>query len=295
MIKMLLTRIPKDIPVTAALAGGFGLMAFGFTALFLDPRPSSTAGLGLLFIPIWSLVAGACGYALGLVIRALWNRLAPNSTFSRAQRWVLPGLLVLVVSGASLFGWWEVLKVEVKAKPAVIIDTGKLERQFVPNSDTFVRSSIELYQYDRSPPPISWGQNNSEVAIERSAVRIRDTGMPNREVVISTSALDYVMRIHAAPLYTKAESEPLLAVLICGRATGRSAIVLVIAPDYSTILEERLYRFWQLDRTALEIRKERLTGSENIVIGSGCEKSLVIRHKTDYSINPERTHTSAFH
>jgi hypothetical protein len=103
--------------------------------------------------------------------------------------------------------------------------------------------------------------------------------MPKREVVISTSALDYITKIDAVPLFTKTENEPLLAVVISGRATGRRAVVLVIAPDYDTVLEERLYRFWELDQTALEIRKEQLTGSENIVIGPGCDKSLVIRRR----------------
>ena len=276
---MLLTRIPKDIPVAAALASGLGLLAFGFTALFMDPRPSSTAGLGLLFIPIWSLGAGAVGYALGLAVRALWNRVAPIATGTRAQRWVLPGLLVLAVSGASLFGWWEVIEAEVAAKPAVVLDSGTLDRQFVPNSDALVRSPMELYKYDRSPQTISWGRNNSEVAIGNYEVRIRDTKMPKREVVISTAALDYITKIDAVPLFSKAENEPLLAVVISGRATGRRAVVLVIGPDYSALLEERLYRFWQLDQTALEIRKEQLTGSENIVVGPGCEKSLVIRRK----------------
>jgi hypothetical protein len=72
-------------------------------------------------------------------------------------------------------------------------------------------------------------------------------------------------------------SNLLLAIVICGRATGRRAIVLVIAPDYSALLEERIYRFWQLDQKALEIRKDHLTGTENIVIGPGLDKSLVIR------------------
>jgi uncharacterized membrane protein len=135
---MFLTRIPKDIPLAAALAGGFGLLTCGFTALFADPRPSSTAGLGLLFIPIWSLVAGAAGYALGLVVRALWNRLAPTSTTTRTPRWVLPGLLVLSVAGASLFGWWEVIEAEEEAKPAVVVDKGR-------SSDNSLQTPMHLY------------------------------------------------------------------------------------------------------------------------------------------------------
>lgn len=276
---MILTRIPKDIPIATALACGFGLLSFGFTSLFMDPRPSSTAGLGMVFIPIWSLVAGVGGYALGLIVRALWNHLALTFTNTRAQRWILPVLLVLVVSGASLFGWVEVIKVEAEAKPAVILDRGILDRQFVPNGDVFMRSSIELYNYDRAPQAISWGRNNSEVLIGNSEVRIRDTRIPKREVVISTSTLDYITKINAVPLFTKGDNEPLLAVVICGRATGRRAIVLVISPDYSALLEERVYRFWQLDQIAIEIRRDHLTGTESIVIGPACEKSLVIHKK----------------
>ena len=94
---------------------------------------------------------------------------------------------------------------------------------------------------------------------------------------MSTTALDYITRIHATQFYRPGGGDPLLAVVISGRATGRRAVVLVVSSDYKVFLEQRLYRFWELDAIPVKIRSDPSIRAEIVVVGPGCEKSLVLR------------------
>lgn len=273
-----MTRVPRDIPLFLALAAGLGLAVYGFTELHMTARPSSTAGLAYLFIPFWSIVVAGAAFLLGLVVRAAWKRFFPEQRDSKHFWWVLPSLLGFVLVAASLLGRFDAIETETAAQPAVLVDAGKLERVFVPNEDIRIREGKLLYKYDKTPENIVWGPNTSEFVIGDGQVQVRDRS-GSRKVIISTAALDYVTQAHAVPIALAQYTQPGLAVVIAGRATGRRAIVLVLAPDYQVLLEERLYRFWELRSPAVEVRADQATKGEAIVVGPGCEKSLVIRSR----------------
>jgi hypothetical protein len=273
-----MTRVPRDIPLFLALAAGLGIAAYGFTELHMTARPSSTSGLAYLFIPFWSFVVAGAAFLLGLVVRAGWKRFFPEQQDSKRFWWVLPSLLGLILVAASSLGRFHAIETEIAAQPAVLVDAGRLERAFVPNADIRIREGKLLYKYDKTPEYIVWGANTSELLVGDDQVQVRDRA-GSRKVVISTAVLDYITQAHAVPIVLAQYTQPGLAVVIAGRATGRRAIVLVLAPDYQVLLEERLYRFWELQSPAVEVRADQATKGEAIVVGPGCEKSLVIRSR----------------
>lgn len=274
----MLTRVPRDIPLFLALAAGLGLAVFGFTELHLTARLSSTSGLAYLFIPFWSFVAAGAAFVLGLVVRAAWKRLFPKQQSQTRNWWALPSLLAFILVGASSLGTFSAIEAEKAAQPAVLVDKGKLDRVFAPNAENRIREGKLLYTYDQTPEQIIWGSNASELVLADYQVELRDRAS-SRKAVVSTAALDYITQVHAVPVALAQYAQPGLAVVIAGRATDRRAVVLVLAPDYEVLLEERLDRFWELRSAAIEVRADQVSKGEAIVVGPGCEKSLVIRSR----------------
>jgi hypothetical protein len=66
--------------------------------------------------------------------------------------------------------------------------------------------------------------------------------------------------------------------VICGRATGRRAVIAAVDQDYKVIFEEQVERFWQLSDTPVEIRVSSATG-EYIVVGPYAYESLILKRK----------------
>jgi len=274
----MLTRVPRDIPLFLALAVGLGLAAFGFTELHMDARPSSTAALAYLFIPFWAVALGGAAFLFGLAIRGVWKRIFPEQVGPEHNRWMLPVLLVIIVITAASLGALDAVRVEEAARPATLVDSGRLLRAFVANADSRIREGKLIYEIERIPEPIVWGANSSALIIGYDQVQLVDRANA-RKVKISTGALDYITQVHAVPIALSNYSQPGLVLVIAGRATGRRAIVMVLGPSYEVLLEERLYRFWELSSATVEVRANRATGEELVVVGPGCEKSLVIRSR----------------
>ncbi len=344
---MILTRVPRDIPIFLALSAGLSVAAHGFVEYLMTERLSSTAGLIFLFIlPMYALLASVIAFYLGLAIRFIWRRHALVQPENRQPKWwilpglliiagasfagliflilpiyslvasviafylslairfvwliwrrhalvqpenrqlkwwILPGLLVLIVAGASLFGALEAVRTENAARPAVLIDAGKLQRIFVSNNAAVpVRKGKLLFRYGKAPEPITWGLNTSEFIISDNQIQIRDQ-TNSQQVTFSTTALDYINEVHAVPVWFAEYSQPLLAVVVAGRATGRRAIIVVVSPDYDVLLEERIQRFWKINsNTIVDVQKDPSGKGEAIAIGSDCEKSLIIWPATQY-------------
>ena len=272
----MLRRVPQDLPVFGALAIGLSLAAFGLTAYFVEGaigRPSSTSSLALIFIPIWAILGALLGFALGLIGRAIWLRVRVPAEPPR-RTWWLPvalGGLVAVSTGTGALG---VIKAEQEARPRVRTDVGALSREFRADSQTLIRDSIPLLSQDNNTKSIAWGRNTSEVLVDDGSVLIRDTAN-GKSIEVATGALDYIRRVDAAHLVEKLGGSPMLAVTISGRATGRRAVIVVIDEDYRRLFEEQVIRFWELSQTPIEVRSDQ--GHEYIVVGPGCDRSLVLK------------------
>jgi hypothetical protein len=273
----MLRRIPTDLPPFGALLLGLSLVAFGYTGMYTElafGRPSSTASLGFLFIPLWGVLAAILGLVLGLVVRAIWRRAKGPEAESNTSA-LLVTLACAVVAAAGC-GAVNVIQYEQDAKPRIRVDVGQLVREFRADSQKPVRASTTLYDSDDKSEALSWGANRSELLIDDDHVVLRDT-ISGKDARFSTAALDYVARVDAVPVL--AEPGPsLLAIVISGRATGRRAIVAAVDRNYKVIFEEQVERFWQLSDTPVEVRVGPATG-EYIVVGPHSHQSLVLKRK----------------
>jgi hypothetical protein len=275
----MLRRFPGDLPIFGALAFGLGFLAFGYTALYVElhfGRPSSTFGLGYLFVPIWALVYGMLGLAAGALVRFISRRAHPAPAGNvRRTRW-LQLSLVAVVLLASVYGAARVLVNETQSQPEIVIDTGTIGHSVAANSDSAIRGAVRVLSRDETTRSISWGRNDSAILIDGLRVQFNDRRR-SHFVDLDAAGLDYLNQIHVAPLFVRGKAEPFLVVVIAGRATGRRALVTVLSPDYQIVFQQRVERFWELSSTPLEIRRHAADGSEIAVIGPDRAESLILR------------------
>jgi len=252
-------------------------VAFGFTGMYTElafGRPSSTASLDFFFIPFWGVLAGIVGLVLGLIVRAVWRRAKGSEAESHTSA-LLVTLACAVVAAAGV-GAFNVIQYEQAAKPRIRFDAGQLVREFRADLEKPARASTTLYDSDHKSEVLSWGTNRSELLVEDDQVVLRDT-MSGKSARFSTSALDYVTRVDAVPALVE-PGRSLLAIVICGRATGRRAVIAAVDQDYQVIFEEQVERFWQLSDTPVEIRVGPATG-EYIVVGPYSYESLILKRK----------------
>lgn len=144
------------------------------------------------------------------------------------------------------------------------------------NSDSVVRGATQVLGRDETPQPVSWGRNDSAILIDGLHVQFNDRRR-SPFVDLDATGLDYLNRIHVAPLFVRGKAEPFLVVIIAGRATGRRALVTVLSPEYQIVFQQRVERFWELASPSLEIRRDATDGEEIAVVGPDCAKSLILK------------------
>jgi hypothetical protein len=274
----ILRRLPRDLPLFGALLLGLSLMAYGYTGMYAElefGRPSSTASLGFLFVPIWGVLAAVVGLVLGFIVRAVWRR-AKGPEPERAT-WALLATLAFAVVASGGVGALNVIQHEQEAKPRIRFDSGLLIREFRSDSEKPVRASTTLYDSDHKTAGLSWGSNKSELLFADDRVLLRDA-VSGSSAQFATGALDYITRVDAVPL-SATRGPALLAIVISGRATGRRAIIAVIDENYKVVFEEQVQRFWELRDTPIEIRIRRTAADEYVVVGPRCNESVVLRRK----------------
>jgi hypothetical protein len=274
----MLRRLPGDLPLFGALAGSIGFLAFGFTALYVEinfGRPSSTIGLAYLFVPIWALIFGIIGLAAGALVRFGWRRVRPEPTDDAKRTRALQLALLAIVLLASIYGATKVLINETFSEPAIIVDTGAVSHSLAQNSDTPIRGATQLLKRDEVAQSFPWGRNDSAILIDGLRVQLNDR---RRSLFANLDArgLDYLNQIHAAPVFVRGKEEPFLVVIIAGRATGRRALVTVLSPEYQIVFQQRVYRFWEIASSPLEIRRDA-EGAEIAVVGPDCAESLILK------------------
>jgi len=276
----MLRRVPTDLPLFGALLFGLCLVSFGFAGMYTEVaigRPSSTSGLGFFFIPIWGGLAAVAGLVLGFVVRAVWHALKRSEAETNTS--ALRATLACAVVAAAAAGALSVVHYEQAAEPRVRLDGGLLVREFRADLGKPVRTSTVLYDSDKKTATLSWGGNTSELVIDDDQVLLRDT-TSCKNARFATAALDYITRVDAVPVLAE-QGPSLLAIVICGRATGRRAIVATVDENYQVIFEEQVKRFWQLSDTPVEVR----AGSEHdeyVVVGPYSYESLVLRRKPQH-------------
>jgi hypothetical protein len=231
--------------------------------------------LGLFFVPIWGGLAAIVGLILGLVVRAVWRRVADPEAEHRTS--ALIAILAIAIAISIGAGVLNVIHHEQEAQPGIRVDDGRWIREFRADSEKPVRASTILYDgSDSKNTVLSWSRNQSRLLLDDDSLVLSDVAS-GKSFRIPIAALDYVTRVDAVELLATPDP-PLLAIVISGRATGRRALVAVVDENYRVVFEEQVARFWELESTQIEIRLGPAT-DEYAVVGPQSYESIILRRK----------------
>jgi hypothetical protein len=265
-------RLPDLLPLIIGLTAGISFLCSGFGSLIYTDRfgrPSSTDVVGLVTIPVISVVIGLVAAAIGFGVRLLWNM--AGFRFIPVRRSVVAAICGIVIAAALALGVAGAMRYELAAGAAVILDRSIVEQIKVrSNYWTISRSATQISLADPEPEPFGWGDARTVARINPEGLSLRDEHR-NQECVIAIPGLDYVTSVEAAELAAP-DSDPKLVLLIRGRPSGHRAILAILSSDYVPLYVERMVTFWQQDDSPLAIGYSDKLGSEVVVIGSSRTK-----------------------
>jgi hypothetical protein len=253
------SELPKHLPRTLALFVALPFLSWGGAAMVADEmfgRPSSTSSVGIITIPILSVVLGAGAYVLGLLLRPAWRALGGATWASPRTDSVLLIALASTCVLAGVIGVTAVWRHEAEAAPHMLRDTGVVRRLPQPVASwehvpaPFVASGFRPSGRQEFPAGtivvaegrVSFAPASREMS-EATSGATSGTGSEAPDVPLDHEALDYVTAVYTAPLAPQvAGDDDLVAVLVVGRATGHRNLLAVLDRSGALVYEELLER-----------------------------------------------------
>lgn len=241
--------ISNWIPLASAVVPACFVAAFMLAGLIGEEelgRPSSTAAIGYLFVPVYSFIVGAVGLSVGFLLRLfLRNRgerdlITPSSFLLR---------LVVVVVAVSGIGVWLALDGVIayeKANAAQIIrDSGyfvkaKLNRDDVPS---ITKRTLSNWTHEQpNQPPFVWNTKKSTVRVTDSTYLTIDIEGQANSITHDFRNRTYLTEIDVLPVQWTQKQPEHLVVLARLRATSFRSMLLIYDSNGSLLYEELLER-----------------------------------------------------
>jgi hypothetical protein len=263
------SHFPKQLPLFCALIAGIVPVAYFFSGMFFElifGRPSSTAAIGFVFVPIYGVITGGFGLLIGLVIRFIWRGVStidlPTSKVKKGSSVILIfSFLTSVILGIS-----STYKYIKGTEPAILHDGGVFKYTIVPVSLRAVKSATKMFDAFESVETVKWGENETQIIKSKSEYLVKDN-LNGKTCSLPYSGLDYVTAVYGVPMAISEGDHQVLAMVIAGRATGGRAILALMSNDYELLYVERFERFWSLDVNPLGIIKGQDPNLEMGIVG----------------------------
>ncbi len=247
---------------------GIGFACYGLGGLIYETkfgRPSSTSALGFFAIPIISLLIGGAASVIAFGVRLLWKITGLRVIF--VEPWIIAVICGTLIVAALILGVGNARRYELNSGPAIVVNRGAGKQIDVLPDWNISRSAATISYVDLAQETFEWGRNRTIVRLKPNGLSVRQE-QGNQECVIPILGLDYVTSVHVAE-FTALDSDPKLALLINGRATGHRAILAILSSNYEPFYIERMDRFWQLTDRPLAIYYSETLRSEVVVLRSG--------------------------
>lgn len=251
-------------------------------------RPSSTAAIGYLFVPVYSFIIGVVGLGVGFLLRLfLRNRgerdlITPSSFLLR---------LVVVAVAVSGIGVWLALDSVIayeKANAAQIIkDSGsfvkaKLSRDNVPS---ITKRAFNNWSYEQpNQAPFVWNAKKSTVRVTDSTYMTISIEGQDNSIKHDFRGRTYLTEIDVLPVQRAQKQPEHLAVLVRLRATSFRSMLLVYDSNGSLLYEALLDRCGPKERQYMGTVND-LDGLALVV--NVCEPfKLTLKERPNNSLQP---------
>jgi len=209
-------------------------------------RPSSTAAIGYLFVPVYSFIVGVIGLGVGFLLRLFLRKSGERNLMSPSSFFLRLAVVVVAVSGIGVWLALDSVVAYEKANAAQIIrDSGyfakvKLNRDNVPS---VTKRSLSNWTFQQpNQPPFVWNTKQYTVRVTDSTLMTIGIESQAHTIKHDFRGRTYLTEIEALPVKWSQKQPEYLAVLARLRATSFRSMLLIYDPNGSLLYEELLER-----------------------------------------------------
>jgi len=252
--------LAKFMPLTIAIISGTFVASYMFTGLSAEAsigRPSSTAAIGYIFAPIYSLIIAGIGYIIGLILRFFLNKLEEKYLVKKST-YIISVIVITILTGSYSANTAinEVIDYEAFNSPHLLSNNANFNKtSYSENEIPSVTKHAELvWEYDNtSMNPLLW--NSLEITTKvQDSTQLSILSKDTKKATYNFQGYTYITEIRILPV-TNEKHIKYLAVLVRLRSTSRRSMLLIYDQSFNLIYEELL------DRCG---RNQYMGSSENI-------------------------------
>ena len=236
------------MPLTIGIIAGAFVASYMLAVLIAEEnigRPSSTAALGYLVVPIYSVIVALIGVGVGFLVRT-GIKLHRDDDHVSIISFLLKSAIVLIISSgiAIALGIKEIVDYEALNAPQLLSNGGELNRAVlsrkkVPSIEAHAKLIWEFQ--NESIGSVIWNGTEVTADVDQS-VRLNLHLNSERTLHYDVRRYSYLTEITAVELQAGSGEGAYLAVLARLRATSFRSILLIYNANGKLVYEELLKR-----------------------------------------------------
>lgn len=240
--------VANSMPLTLGIIAGTFVASYwisGLNAEFEIGRPSSTASIGYLFVPIYAGLVGLIGVGVGFIVRAVLKGRGERDQVKRSKFYLVT-LSILILSSwfASNIATQQVMAFEEFNEPKLISNKGNFLKtqgavDVTPSAEKYAELAWDFEKGSRDS--FLWGKVETQIGVKNDTlmeIQFSD-GSPIEYDVRNYS---YITEISTIKYPTNIDIESNLVVLVKLRATSFRSLLLIYNQKRELIYEELLKR-----------------------------------------------------
>jgi hypothetical protein len=239
--------LAKSTPLILGIIFGGMFASYMFTGMFTETaigRPSSTAALGLIFAPIFSLIIAGIGALLGLVPMFILLKRGERDRIKKSKlvrnAFILTILLSVAAGGVAFI---QVVANEKRNSPHILSNNGNFIITAYSESDipsVAAHPSLVWEFGNKNIAPTAWLGNQYIFNVNNSTSMQLITGS-STVATYNFSDYTYLTEISTLPITTSKNVDYLL-VLVKLRATSFRSMLLIYDKDFNLVHENLVRR-----------------------------------------------------
>ena len=236
------------MPLTVGLIFGLFVASYMLSALnaeFEIGRPSSTAAIGYIFVPIYAGIVALVGIGIGFIFKsALKGRGEKDKVSLPKYLLVLTSILLLSWFFAANIGVNQVKEFEEFSKPKLLSNTGnfiksQVSRDAAPSAQSYAKL---VWDFEKEGiEPISWANRKGEVKVINSTL-MKIIFNDSESLSYDVSRYSYITEISALNYPGNSIKDNYLVILVKLRATSFRSVLLIYNQENKLVYEELIDR-----------------------------------------------------
>lgn len=244
-------KFPANIPHIFASFVSAIFISYSGTSLILEMftgRPSSTSSIGIVLIPIITLILFLVCFVVGSLVSNLIEKYLGERVVSAKTIRTIYILFVVTVLASSVAGGVSFKRYEDSQKPRVISNSTTVEkiRDVNYQKSNQVEAKLLLTVFDDEKNRLStmiWHDIPLRFHLERNTNSLALLDNKGKQLtLIDLSGFDYITRVYAVPLIVDKTNRKGLAVLVHLRITSWRSVLLIYNAEMALIYKELLNR-----------------------------------------------------